>query len=113
MPRLRRRDGAWGPPELSSLLMSYRRCRNPHPLEEGQERITEQQIKDLAMECFKWPRAKVNSWYMKENPRLRKSRPQELVDRNQGQLVVDFLESKRHERLENERRDQERKEKKK
>ena len=93
--------------------MTYRKCRNPHPLEEGEEQITEEQVKLYAMECFGWPRAKVNSWYMKENPRLNKSRPQELVDRNQGQLVIDFLGTKARDRINNELRDLQRKEKKK
>jgi uncharacterized protein (DUF2384 family) len=93
--------------------MTYRKCRNPHPTPEGEELFTEAEIKALAAECFGWPKAKVNSWYTKENPRLRKSRPQELVDRGQGQLVVDFLESKREEKYANERRVEERKEKKK
>lgn len=84
--------------------MTFRKCRNPHPLEEGEKPITEQDIIELAMECFAWDRKKVKSWYLKENPRLRKSRPSELIDRGQGQLVVDFLESRRAERINNQRR---------
>ena len=55
------------------------------------------------MECFAWDRKKVKSWYLKENPRLRKARPSELVDRGQGKLIIEFLESKREERFHNER----------
>ena len=84
--------------------MPYRRCRNPHPLPEGEEPVTEADIIELAMECFGWSRQKVKSWYLKENPRLRKARPSEMVDRGQGYLVVEFLESKREERLANENR---------
>ena len=92
--------------------MPYRKCRNPHQTPEGQEPVTEQDIIELAMECFGWDRKKVKSWYLKENPRLRKSRPSELVDRGQGHIVVEFLESKREERLNNERLSEERREKK-
>lgn len=92
--------------------MTYRRCRNPHPLPEGKEPVTQEDIIELAIECFGWPRAKVKSWYMKENPRLKKAKPYELVDRNQGHLVVDFLEEKREERLANQRRVMEGKNKK-
>lgn len=89
--------------------MTYRRCKNPHPLPEGEEPVTIEEIIELAMECFNWPRAKVKSWSEKENPRLKKSRPRELCDRNQGWMVVDFLEEKREERLANERRAMEKK----
>jgi hypothetical protein len=58
----------------------------------------------LAMECFEWTREKVLSWYERENPRLNKSRPSELVARGQGQKVIEFLESKRQERVTNQER---------
>lgn len=89
--------------------MTYRRCRNPHPTPEGEEPITEGEIIEMAMECFGWDRKKVKSWYLKENPRLKKARPSELVDRGLGYLVVEFLKLKNEERLVNERTDQKRK----
>jgi uncharacterized protein (DUF2384 family) len=82
--------------------MPRRTVRDPHPLPEGEAPISMNEIIELAMECFGWPKAKVMSWYQKENPRLKKSRPSELVDRNQGRLVVEFLESRRVERINNE-----------
>ena len=90
--------------------MTYRRCRNPHPIPEGEEPITEAEIIEMAMECFAWDRKKCKSWYLKENPRLKKARPSELIDRGQGHLVVEFLKSKREERLHNEMIAQRRKE---
>lgn len=82
--------------------MTYRKCRNPHPTPEGEKVITSEDIILLAIECFNWKRPKVVSWFNKENARLKKARPSELVDRGQGKLVVEFLESKKAERLHNE-----------
>lgn len=93
--------------------MTFRKCRNPHPVPEGEEPVTELEIIELAMECFGWPKAKVKSWYLKENPRLKKARPSELVDRGQGLLVIEFLEAKREERYHNERLLEKRREEKK
>lgn len=84
--------------------MPYRKCRNPHPTPEGEEPITEAEIVEMAIECFGWDRKKVKSWYLKENPRLKKARPSELVDRGMGHLVVEFLKIKKEERLSNQRR---------
>ena len=92
--------------------MTYRKCRNPHPTPEGEEPITEGEIIEMAMDCFGWDRKKVKSWYLKENPRLKKARPSELIDRGQGHLVVEFLKLKKEERLHNERIDQKRKDEK-
>jgi uncharacterized protein (DUF2384 family) len=84
--------------------MTYRKCRNPHrPVSENEQ----EDIIVLAMECFGWTRKKVQSWYEKENPRLKKARPRELVDRGQGDQVVEFLETKRQERTANQKRDEE------
>lgn len=77
--------------------MTYRKCRNPHRTDGP----TMEQIVTLAIECFGWKRPKVLSWYAKENLRLKKARPQELVDRGQGELVIEFLEERRRERLHN------------
>lgn len=82
--------------------MPKRTVRDPHSLAEGEAPVSMEDVIELAIECFGWPRAKVMSWYQKENPRLKKSRPSELVDRNQGKLVVEFLESRRGERINNE-----------
>lgn len=92
--------------------MTYRKCRNPHPTPEGEEPITEGEIIEMAMECFAWDRKKCKSWYLKENPRLKKARPSELIDRGQGHLVVEFLNAKKEERFHNEAIAQKRKESK-
>jgi hypothetical protein len=63
-----------------------------------------EQIIVAAIDAFDWPKKKVMSWYMLENPRLNKSRPQELVDRGKGELVLEFLALKKEERLKNQRR---------
>lgn len=68
---------------------------------------TSGEIIQLAIECFGWTREKVLSWYERENPRLKKSRPSELVNRGQGQVVIEFLESKRQERITNQERSRE------
>ena len=80
--------------------MTYRRCRNPHRT----DGLTRAQVIELAIKAFDWPRAKVLSWYEKENPRLKKARPSELVDRGQSEIVEEFLNLKNQERLANIRR---------
>lgn len=87
--------------------MTYRRVRNPHPLPEGESPVTMNDIIELAMDAFGWKKQKVMSWYSKENPRLKKARPSELVDRGQGKQVIEFLEAKKQERLDNQRRNTE------
>lgn len=89
--------------------MTYRRCKNPHPLPEGEEPVTLEEVIEYAIEAFGWSRAKVKSWTEKENPRLKKSRPRELCDRNQGYMVIEFLEEKREERITNQQRNMEKK----
>lgn len=75
--------------------MTYRRCRNPHRTDGP----TMEQVISLAMEKLKWPRKKVMSWVEKENPSLKHARPRELVDRGQGELVIELLEKREADRL--------------
>lgn len=87
--------------------MTYRKCRNPHSTPEGQAPVTMNDVIEAAMDAFGWNKAKVMSWVQKENPRLDKARPSEKVDRGLGHEVLEFLQDKKQERLENERRNTE------
>lgn len=81
--------------------MSYRRCRNPHKTDGP----TLEEIVELAIKKLGWNRKKVMSWVEKENPALKHARPRELVDRGQGELVIELLEKRERDRLkEDERR---------
>lgn len=81
--------------------MSYRRCRNPHKTDGP----TLEEIVELAIKKLGWNRKKVMSWVEKENPALKHARPRELVDRGQGELVVELLDKRERDRLkEDERR---------
>lgn len=75
--------------------MTYRRCRNPHKTDGP----TLEQIITFAMEKLKWSRKKVMSWVEKENASLKHARPRELVDRGQGELVIELLEKRELDRL--------------
>lgn len=85
--------------------MSYRRCRNPHRTDGP----TLEQIVTLAMEKLQWTRKKVMSWVEKENPSLKHSRPRELVDRGQGELVIDLLNKRERDRVKEDKRREEKK----
>jgi len=57
------------------------------------------------MEKLKWTRKKVMSWVEKENASLKHARPRELVDRGQGELVIELLNKREADRKrEDERR---------
>lgn len=75
--------------------MTYRRCRNPHRTDGP----TLEQIITLAMEKLGWTRKKVMSWVEKENASLKHARPRELVDRGQGELVIELLEKRERDRV--------------
>ena len=75
--------------------MSYRRCRNPVRTDGP----TMEQVIEHAIQKLGWPRKKVLSWYMKENPALNHSRPQEKVDRGLGQEVIDLLDKRERDRV--------------
>lgn len=75
--------------------MSYRRCRNPHRTDGP----TLEEIINLAIEKLQWPRKKVLSWVEKENPSLNHARPRELVDRGQGDKVIELLNKREQDRL--------------
>jgi hypothetical protein len=49
----------------------------------------------LAKDCLNWKEAKIISWYKLENRWLGGVSPHELVNRGEGQKVIDFLESRR------------------
>lgn len=74
--------------------MTYRRCRNPHRTDGP----TLEEIITLAMEKLQWSRKKVMSWVEKENPALNHARPRELVDRGQGDQVVELLNKRERDR---------------
>ena len=81
--------------------MSYRRCRNPHKTDGP----TLEEIVELAIKKLGWNRKKVMSWVEKENSALKHARPRELVDRGQGELVIELLDKRERDRLkEDERR---------
>lgn len=57
------------------------------------------------MEKLGWTRKKVMSWVEKENASLKHARPRELVDRGQGELVIELLNKREADRKrEDERR---------
>jgi hypothetical protein len=85
--------------------MPYRRCRNPHKTDGP----TLEQIVVLAMEKLQWPRKKVLSWVEKENPSLKYARPRELVDRGQGELVIELLNKRERDRKKEDKRREEKK----
>lgn len=89
--------------------MTYRRCRNPHRTDGP----TLEQIVTLAMEKLGWPRKKVMSWTEKENPSLKHARPRELVDRGQGELVIELLNKRERDRVKEDKRREEKKNDKK
>lgn len=80
--------------------MTYRRCRNPHRTDGS----TLEQIITTAMQKLKWSRKKVMSWVEKENPALKHARPRELVDRGQGELVLELLEKRERDRTNEQKR---------
>jgi hypothetical protein len=80
--------------------MTYRRCRNPHRTDGP----TLEQIITLAIEKLGWNRKKVMSWVEKENASLKHARPRELVDRGQGELVIDLLNKRESDRLKEDKR---------
>lgn len=75
--------------------MSYRRCRNPHRLDGPNL----EQIVVYAIAKLGWTRKKVLSWVELENASLKGSRPRELVDRGQGELVLALLDKRQRDRL--------------
>lgn len=75
--------------------MTYRRCRNPHRTDGP----TLEQIVTLAIEKLKWSRKKVMSWVEKENPALKHARPRELVDRGLGEQVIELLNKRERDRI--------------
>lgn len=80
--------------------MTFRRCRNPHRTDGP----TLEQIITTAMQKLKWSRKKVMSWVEKENPALKHARPRELVDRGQGELVLELLEKRERDRINEQKR---------
>lgn len=58
--------------------------------------ITKDFVIELAMSCMGWPRARAISWYKTENRWFNGNSPKELVQRDQGQVVVDFLEARKN-----------------
>jgi hypothetical protein len=56
---------------------------------------TRESIISLAMACLNWPRARATSWYTQENRWFNTNSPRELVQRGEGQTVIDFLEARR------------------
>jgi hypothetical protein len=80
--------------------MPYRKCRNPLRT----DGLTMDQVIEMAIDAFGWPRKKVLSWYELENPALRKSRPSELVDRGDTDKIIEFLERRKRERINNQKK---------
>jgi hypothetical protein len=75
--------------------MPKRTCRDKI----SEDGLTESQVIELAMEKFQWPRAKVVSWYNKENPSLRKARPRELVERGDTDRIIELLDKRECDRI--------------
>jgi D-lyxose ketol-isomerase len=65
------------------------------------------------MEKLGWPRKKVMSWTEKENPALKHARPRELVDRGQGELVIELLNKRERDRVKEDKRREDAKNEKK
>ena len=84
--------------------MPKRRCRNPLRT----DGLTRDQVIQMAIEKLEWPRAKVLSWYEKENASLKKARPRELVERGDTDRIVDLLNKREYDRKSEQRNKEER-----
>lgn len=59
------------------------------------EPITKEEVIALAMEVMDWKLSRAISWYKTENRWFKGNSPKELVQRGEGQTLIDFLESRR------------------
>jgi hypothetical protein len=75
--------------------MTKRRCRDKI----SEHGLTEAEVIQMAMDKLQWPKAKVISWYNKENPALKKARPRELVDRGDTDRIVELLDKRERDRI--------------
>lgn len=81
----------WCAKSIDWLLRKWRRFVRAAKKVCGESTVDQSYVLDLAKDTYGWTKAKLLSWYKKENKNLGGASPRELVNRGEGQAVVDFL----------------------